>query len=116
SVYNQLLRIDLLKVHKHKDERFIKMLNFMRAPVKSDRDMAYLVDFTNKHLGQARPGAVRLCSTNKTADAVNKLELAKLIEEEKVFTGFTAGNMGRDLPTELELVLKRDAKVMFCAN
>lgn len=116
AFFEQVPRIELLKVHRQKDERFIKMLNFMRSPLKTDEHMRYLIDFTNKYLGQAKPGAVRLCSTNRTADAVNKMELAKLLEEEHIFYGYTMGNMGRDLPTEKDLTLKRDCKVMFCAN
>jgi ATP-dependent DNA helicase PIF1 len=116
SFFEMVPRIELKKVHRQKDDKFVGMLNFMRSPVKSEKDMRYLVSFTNQHVRQAKPGAVRLCSTNKTAEAVNTMELAKLLEEERIFQGYTMGNMGKDLPTEKDLKLKRDCKVMFCAN
>lgn len=116
GVFDQIPRIELKKVHRQKDERFVKMLNFMRAPVKTEAHINYLVDELNKLVKPASSDITRLCATNKTADGINFTQINKLRSQEETYSGRITGSIGRDLPTDQELTLKVGCKVMFVAN
>lgn len=109
-------RIELKKVHRQTDDRFVRMLNFIRSPTKTDNHMAYLVKEVNKMVSKCQPGTIQLCSTNAAAQLVNDRALAALKTREDTFEGKIEGNIGSDLPTDEFLKLKIDCRVMFCAN
>lgn len=116
SIFESIPRIELLTVHRQRDARFIKMLNFMRAPIKKAEHVDYLVSELNKHVQPGHGGSIRLCTTNRTAESVNAYQLGRLMAEAETYHAITMGLLGKDLPTAQALTLKLGCRVMFCAN
>lgn len=114
---DQLVMIELQKIHRQKDPVFIELLNKVRNG-KTDLDLIQKInqnynpdweDLVNEY--------VVLTTTNRTAQEINQENLESLDSPEMVYEGYIEGKFKeRDLPTELFLSLKVGARVMFVKN
>ncbi|MCA9391478.1 MAG: AAA family ATPase [Candidatus Magasanikbacteria bacterium] len=106
--------IELTKIYRQKDERFIHLLNGIRHHSATKTDMQEL----NAVVGATLPkDAITLTTRNVDADTINTTRLKKLKGEEKSFDGLLNGDFERhETPTDSVLLLKKQARVMCIAN
>jgi ATP-dependent DNA helicase PIF1 len=110
--------VELLKIYRQKDKKFIKLLNAVRDNTVSAPD----IDEINKRVYpqfETTPDDfyIYLTPTNAAADRVNydKLEMVK--GKEHVYFGEVKGEFDKKaMPTDLELMVKVGAQVMMVKN
>ena len=112
------LYIELKKIYRQSDERFIKLLNRVRNNEVEEDDLILL---NNKLDRQFSPppseNYITLCTHNYKADSVNASELKKLKGTLFRFQGSITGEFSdKALPTEIELQLKEGAQIIFIKN
>jgi ATP-dependent exoDNAse (exonuclease V) alpha subunit len=109
--------IELAKIYRQTDERFIEILNAVRCGNITESQLAELnmqhdpafSDETGKHM--------HLMAVNAQADAHNETNLDRLGGKIKIVTGKIKGEFKEsELPTDLELRLKKGARVMLVNN
>lgn len=110
--------IELQKVYRQKDPVFLALLNKIRLNDCNYEDVKLLNDRFYPYYEPALDDyIITLCTTNKTADGINKKRLNQLEGEKRTYTGEVEGNFPTSsLPTELELELKVGAQVIFIRN
>jgi ATP-dependent DNA helicase PIF1 len=114
---SQTLNIMLTKVHRQTDERFVKMLNFIRQPEKPQKHVDYLISVLNERLGAPEPDSVVLCTTNKRMEQVNRVRLESLEADSLFFQAEISGELRKEeYPAPLDLELKKGCRVMCLAN
>ena len=110
--------IELKHVYRQQDERFISMLNEVRA----GRPSQSVIDALNsRYMPSFNPdpdeGYIRLTTHNNTANAYNEQQLNQIDETLHRFDAVISGNFPEySYPTEVQLELKKDAQVMFVKN
>lgn len=112
----QMKFIELEKVYRQQDERFITLLNSIRNKTTTDEDMVFL----NQRVGQTEEGSdpyIYLMPKNIDADHMNAEKLEKLKEKCHTFEASIEGTFGREYyPTHQTLQLKAGAQVMMVMN
>jgi len=110
--------VELEKIYRQKDDKFIRLLNAVRNRSVTAGDLAWL----NK---QYRPDFeskdddfyIHLTALNEQADAVNALKLDKLTTKLYSFKAKVAGDFGKEyFPTAEVLNLKSGAQIMLLNN
>lgn len=112
------LTVELTKVYRQDDEKFIGLLNAVRDN-KADENI--LKQLNSRHIPQFKPtggeGYVRLTTHNRFADEINNLQLDSLQGEPHVFEAKIEGKFPESsYPADPNLVLKVGAQVMFIKN
>ncbi len=110
--------IELEKVYRQHDERFLNLLNSIRNNSIADEGVQLL---NQRYMPDFEPSPddfyVYLTTTNRGAEQINSQELAKLEGNLYTFTAATEGQFGdKYLPTARELKLKVGAQVMMVNN
>lgn len=112
------LNIELDKIYRQTDEKFIELLNNVRNNTVTEDDLRLL----NKHYDpsfypEQDDGYIILTSHNFKADKINQSALAKLQAETNVFEGELNGDFNeKNLPVDKSLALKVGAQIMFIKN
>ncbi len=114
----QYFTIELTKVYRQKDDRFLEMLNSIR---ENRCDAQVLEALNRRYLPGFNPpreeGYIRLVTHNIQAQRINDRELERLPGRSYVFEATVEGKFPEYLyPTEKILELKRGAQVMFVKN
>ncbi len=110
--------IELEKIYRQTDEKFINLLNAIRNKSVTPKDLREI----NKRLDYSfEPSSddfyVYLTTTNKLSDKINAIELSKLNSELFTFEGKIKGNFDKSyLPTEEVLDIKPGSQVMLLNN
>lgn len=106
--------IELEKVYRQSDPTFIALLNAVRNRSVTDQDL----DDLNVRVHPSPPKeAIVLTSVNAAADELNQIRLKELSGSIKTFHGAFRGDFPeREAPTDVELCLKKGARVMCVAN
>lgn len=105
--------VELNRVFRQADPRFIEVLNAVR---NRQMDAGHLATLTSR-VAKPHEDAVILTSTNAAADEINHHRLRALKGQVVHYEGYAQGNFGdKDMPTASELALKPGARVMFVAN
>jgi uncharacterized protein YpbB len=112
------LYIELKKIYRQNEQLFIDVLNRVRNNLVTKEDFDLL---NNRYEPFFSPPAIdkyiTLSTHNKKADSINANELAKLPGQSFLFTGTITGDFSdKALPTEMDLLLKEGAQVMFIKN
>jgi ATP-dependent exoDNAse (exonuclease V) alpha subunit len=110
--------IELEKVYRQQDEKFVRLLNAVRDNSADEEDLEslnrrYKPDFI------PAPGDfyIYLTTTNAMARQINDAELAKLDEESFVFEAEVSGKFGNEyIPNAPELQVKVGAQIMMLNN
>lgn len=115
---NPPLYLELKKIYRQKDRKFIELLN--RVRVNEMRSEDYLM-LNSRYLPKFRPNEkdryIMLATTNKKVLAYNNNRLIELPGEERVYEAGVEGDFNfRDFPADYELHLKEGAQVMFVKN
>ncbi len=115
--------IQLEKIYRQKDSGFIQILNVIRnRSIESN-----LLNKLNKRVLKQTEldrfiadkyfDGVFLTSVNKQADEINNKNLESLDHKGRVYEALIQGDFSRSsFPTELQLELKKDARVMMLYN
>ncbi len=111
--------IELEKVHRQEDEKFIKLLNNIRSGQIKESD----IDIWNqRHDPFFNPedesdDIVHLTTTNKMAKQRNDIELKKLNNKEWTLKASSIGELGnRRMPSDNIIKIKDGARIMFTTN
>lgn len=105
-------------IFRQEEDGFINILNRVRVGQKNSN----ILDYLNQRHGvdlEEYTNSVTLCSTNKTADGINKKRIVELNETAFTFKGDVKGDFDKSkgrLPCPERLVLKENAQVMFVKN
>ena len=108
--------IELEKIYRQQDERFISLLNSIRNKTTTDEDIALLNQRVNPDY---IPEEYYICLTPKNveAGAINEERLDQLKGKMHTFDAHIKGSFGREYyPTKPTLNLKRGSQVMMINN
>ncbi|MDR2680870.1 MAG: AAA family ATPase, partial [Tannerella sp.] len=110
--------IELTHVFRQQDDRFISILNKVRDN-SLDRDT--LDALNQRYIPHFRPadeeGYITLCTHNAQAQRINESKLNALAGKAYRFTAQVSGTFPEyAYPVDFELVVKKDAQVMFVKN
>ncbi|MBS1739416.1 MAG: helix-turn-helix domain-containing protein [Bacteroidetes bacterium] len=110
--------IELDKIYRQSDQRFIELLNHVRNNMVTEEDFLLL----QKHYDpDFRPdpeeGYIILTSHNFKADKINQEALRRLQNEPHQYLGNLSGDFNENaLPVDKELMLKVGTQIMFIKN
>ena len=110
--------VELQKVYRQHDEKFIDLLNSVRNNTITEKGLALLRQRYSPDFEPA-PGDfyVYLTTTNAMAETINMAQMAKLETTLHTFTGEIEGNFGKEnLPTAIDLHIKTGAQIMMLNN
>lgn len=112
------LLIELNKIYRQKEQRFVDLLNKVRNNQMTADD---LVDLNERYQPYFKPSAeekyITLTTHNNQADAINRRELQQIISAPFTYTANIDGDFPENsYPADEELVLKEGAQVMFLKN
>jgi len=111
-----LLTVELKKVYRQTDERFLQLLNTIRNKDFDAIDFELLNSRCNPGF-VPQESYVYLTSHNAMADSINRNNLEKIDGDQVVYSALIEGDFKPHLyPNEEELVLKVGAQVMFIRN
>ncbi|MFA9214238.1 MAG: helix-turn-helix domain-containing protein [Candidatus Methylacidiphilales bacterium] len=119
EVYQQLnpAHLELNKIYRQKEERFINLLNNIRHNNMDDYDFELLQERYDPEAARYVDGLITLTTHNRTADNINQQKLAEIESEPIVFEGEINGDFNeKSLPAEKSLQLKNGAQIMFIKN
>jgi hypothetical protein len=110
--------IELTQVFRQQDDRFIAILNKVR---RNDLDRETLEALNRRYIPGFRPdndeGGITLCTHNAQAQRINDSRLDALPDEACHFSARVTGIFPEyAYPTDYELVVKKNAQVMFVKN
>jgi ATP-dependent exoDNAse (exonuclease V) alpha subunit len=108
--------IELDKIFRQSDERFIRLLNNLRENVTTADDIGLLNSFYQPN-AEHQDGVITLTTHNYKADDINQSRLRRLEGETHVFAAEVEGDFPESMyPLLLKLELKIGAQVMFVRN
>lgn len=108
--------VELSKVYRQKDRKFISLLNAIRVNQMDDNLLATLNERHNVKGGLSSNFKITLASTNAVIQELNEEKLAEIEAPLVIFHAEEEGNfanVGSAYPTDKELRLKVGAQVMF---
>lgn len=110
--------IELKKVYRQSDTRFLSLLNAIRENRCTTDDLKTL---NSRYIPELKPssdnGYIRLTTHNAQAQRINQRKLDELTTRSYKFKATIEGNFpDYSYPTDLELELKKGAQVMFVKN
>ena len=114
----QLVCIELQKVYRQRDDKFINILDHIRTSTVTNTDLSLL----NQQVGQHQPMdahqlSITLSTRRDTVDYINSLHLSKLPGDATILHGSIDGEYPENnLPTPIELEVKTGAQILFIKN
>jgi len=115
---SQSINIELKEIFRQSDQHFIDLLNLVR---NNNIDQESLSLLNERYIPDFKPredeGYIVLTTHNAKAQDINQHKLNKIQHPDFVFDAFIEDEFPAEIyPTEAELVLKKDAQVMFIKN
>ena len=116
-----LVSIELRKVYRQSDVKFISLLDRIRQNEATDADLAAInkrVDVDNAPIKQdSQSLPITLATRRDTVDYINEQKLEELDGESSIFYGSIKGEFPETtLPAPMELEIKPGAQVIFIKN
>jgi ATP-dependent exoDNAse (exonuclease V) alpha subunit len=110
--------IELRKIYRQSDPDFIHILDTIRLNHADDLELNALNKRVDKKFVPATDDTyVTLSTRNNVAAGINEFELMKLKGKEFIYRGDIEGEFNpKQLPTEMSLVFKEGAQVIFIKN
>jgi ATP-dependent DNA helicase PIF1 len=113
----ELSILELEKVYRQRDERFIAVLNAIRNNSAGEEEIAILNQRCDAKLEAEGGERIHLTSLNREADAINERKLAALRGKARRFVAEASGDFDRKaFPADEEISLKVGAQVMLLSN
>ncbi len=110
-------KIELKKIYRQSDQKFISLLNNIRHNQVRTEDMNILNGCYQPDSFDSDDGFITLCTTNQAANDMNNYKLSQLPGELKIYKGKADGDFAeKNFPTELNLQVKINAQVMMLNN
>lgn len=114
---SQYLSIELTKVYRQSDEKFISILNKIRNSSISFDELTILNKRFINSSNYEHLNPINITTHNSVANQINKTKLDELPSKKHLFEASIWGNFPEySYPTEKELELKEGAQVMFIRN
>jgi len=114
---SELQIIELQKIYRQSDQKFIELLNAIRNRSVTDSQITKINKRVDLDCGEKDEGYIYLTTVNKSADEINSHKLSKLAGKTQRFTAETNGSFPENsYPTDPKLQLKIGARVMFLNN
>ncbi len=114
---DQPVYIELQKIYRQNEMRFIQLLNRLRNNEMNEDDYNLLQEHYAANFIDDRNDYITLTTHNYKAEKVNDAELRKLETEPFVFKAEVSGDFPESMyPMEYQLQLKAGAQVMFIKN
>ena len=112
------VKIELNKIYRQDDEKFITILNEIRSNQLSDKSIKILNErYQPNFKPNKNDGYITLTTHNNRANAINQTELNQLTTKPYHFKAKVMGKFSEyAYPTDKKLVLKKGAQVMFIKN
>lgn len=112
-----LITIELQKVYRQTDEKFLEILNAIRNGDTANIDFNELNSRYDPDFDPKEESYVYLCSHNKMADNINQQKLKELGHRSHFFDAEIVGDFKENqYPNEQTLELKIGSQVMFIRN
>jgi hypothetical protein len=110
--------LELKKIYRQKESRFIDILNNIRNNRASWEDLERLHDhYQPEFVASKGDNYITLTSHNVKADAINRDELSKLRGQPQTFEATVTGEFNdKAFPAEKTLMLKEGAQIMLIKN
>jgi nucleoside-triphosphatase THEP1 len=110
--------IELSQIYRQSNEAFIELLNQIRnQQADSDTIKALNARFQPDFVPADEDGYITLTTHNNRAKQINQMRLSELATKEHFFAASIEGNFPEiNYPTDEQLILKKDAQVMFVKN
>lgn len=113
--------IELTKIFRQSDDEFIEILNSIRIGEIKTNTLESINKRVVKDISSLPKDSITLATTNKVANGINESELNKInnpmfIYHATIKGDFPVDQEGNSLPVDLELKLKKGARVMFVKN
>jgi len=110
--------IELMKIYRQKDERFIEILNAIRNKTITENLLGTLNTRYDPDFKPAKDDLyIYLTTLNRLAQDLNEVQLSKIKGREYHFEGLIKGEFREsDLPTAMVLSLKKGAQAMLVNN
>lgn len=118
-VFNQLSMdyLELEKVYRQKDGRFIALLNSIRNNTAGEPELAEINKRVKPDYEPKGDYSIYLTTTNRMAKEQNENKLEELPGKTRLFEGLLEGEFdANQLPTGMELKLKNGSQVMMLNN
>lgn len=113
----QLVSIELRKVYRQKDDRFIALLDRIRQNMATTLDLEALNNRVKSEGPTFSSLTITLATRRDTVDYINEQRLAELEGAPTLFRGWTTGDFPEaSLPTPMELQVKLGAQIIFIRN
>jgi len=110
--------IELKKIYRQKDNKFIEVLNAVRDGAVTDEHLSTLnTRFDPNFVPSRKEKYVYLVTTNAIAASINSAEIKKLNQAEVAFSAKKLGTITKNLyPNNEEVTLCVGAQIMFICN
>ena len=109
--------IELNKIFRQKDKKFIDLLNRIRNKNEIGKALTLLNDRVDCRKTEINRHRVILTTTNSKASDINNEKLSKLSDKEYNYEAKIVGELGeKSYPTERSLKLKKDAQIILIMN
>ncbi len=111
--------IELEKIYRQKDKKFIEILNSIRNNTVNDKHLEILNKRVREgiNLDDLEDGYIYLTTTNRLVDRINKVNLEKLLSKKYILHGEIEGKFDNKLlPTDIILEVKKGAQIMLLNN
>lgn len=115
---NQLIYVELQKVYRQDDSKFIELLDRVRINDMQDKDFALFDSKINKDkFTNENKSHIILTTTNVKVNYINEKRLAALPTQSKVYNAVVTGTFAeKERPTDIALELKVGAQIIFIRN
>lgn len=109
--------VELDKIYRQRDGRFVEILNAIRNNTASDAEIAALNERFDANAGAGEGHQIHLTSLNREADRINEERLASLRGRSKRYDAGISGEFEeKSYPAPAALRLKVGAQVMLLSN
>ncbi len=114
---NPPIYLELEKVFRQSDDRFIGLLNNLRNSQMNESDVNLLNEFYKPNFDSKNSNAITLTTHNNKASSINLNHLQSISGKSYFFEGEVTGDFSEySFPVEKKLELKLHAQVMFVKN
>ncbi|WP_430614683.1 helix-turn-helix domain-containing protein [Flavobacterium sp. JP2137] len=115
---NPPLYIELDKIYRQSDDRFIRVLNNLRNNQVTSKDVDLLNEFVQPDFDQKKQqGYITLTTHNAKADAINNEALQELPNKAHTYYPELVGDFPEKIfPLEAKMTLKVGAQIIFIKN
>ncbi|MCX7699033.1 MAG: AAA family ATPase [Candidatus Goldbacteria bacterium] len=109
--------IELEKIYRQKDEKFIEILNTIRSNTINEKQIEVLNSLAKKDFKKDNKLVINLTTINKKAEDINNKYLKDLKNPIKTYIATITGNFDKSyFPAEAELKIATGAQVMLLNN